>query len=276
MPYELVALDLDGTTICHDLIVQDSVREAVAEARAQGVRVTIATGRQFLAALPFAQQLGITEPLICHQGALIRDPITDTVLHHQAMPARDAAEAARMLLDAGIFTIAYVDERLHIAAHAPELDYYLRFHPEGADVVVVPNLPAFLSQHPPTKILFVAEGPIVERELARLGVHFAHRIALTRSHEHFGELIALGVSKGVALAQLAEIFDVAQERTVAIGDQENDLPMLRWAGLGLAIGNAIPAVKKEAAATLPTVHEGGVAWGIRQYVLTNWTPPDAS
>jgi len=266
VPYELVALDLDGTTIDHDLIVQDAVREAVAEARAQGVRVTIATGRQYVAALPFARILGITEPIICHQGAVIRNPIDDTILLHQAMPAGEAAEAAAALLAAGVFTMAYVDERMHIAGRAPELDYYLRFHPEGTEIVIVPDLPAFLATTPPTKLLFVAEGPIVEEQLARLGAQFAHRIALTRSHEHFGELTALGVSKGVALAHLAESFGIPQGRTVAIGDQENDLPMIRWAGLGLAMGNAIPAVQKEAAAVLPTVAEAGVAHGIRAYV----------
>lgn len=275
MSYELVALDLDGTTIDHDLIVQDAVREAVVEARAQGVRVTIATGRQYVAALPFARILGITEPIICHQGALIRNPVDDTILLHQTMPAREAAEAAAALLDAGVFTMAYVDERIHIVGRAPELDYYLRFHPEGTETVIVPDLPAFLATTAPTKLLFVAEGPVVEEQLARLSAQFAHRIALTRSHERFGELTALGVSKGVALAHLAESFGIAQARTVAIGDQENDLPMLRWAGLGLAMGNAIPVVQKEAAAILPTVAEAGVAHGIRAYVLTGWTAPAA-
>lgn len=273
MPYELVALDLDGTTIDHDLIIQDVVRAAVAEARARGVRVTIATGRQFVAALPFARELGITEPIICHQGALIRSPIDDTILFHRTMPAGEAAEAAAALLAAGVFTMAYVDERIHIAGRAPELDYYLRFHPEGTETVVVPDLPAFLAGVAPPKLLFVAEGAIVEEQLARLGARFAHRIALTRSHERFGELTALGVSKGVALAHLAETFGIARECTVAIGDQENDLPMIRWAGLGLAMGNAIPAVRKEAAAILPTVAEAGVAHGIRAYVLTGWTAP---
>jgi len=276
VPYELVALDLDGTTIDHDLIVQNAVREAVAEARARGVRVTIATGRQYMATLPFARILGITEPLICHQGALIRNPVDDTILLHQTMPTREAAETADALLEAGIFTIAYVDERLHIIGPAPELDYYLRFHPERTETVIVPDLPAFLATTAPTKLLFVAEGPIVEEQLARLSMRFAHRVALTRSHEHFGELTALGVSKGVALAHLAASFGITQGRTVAIGDQENDLPMIRWAGLGLAMGNAIPAVKKEAAAILPTVAEAGVAHGIREYVLTGWTAPAES
>ena len=88
-------------------------------------------------------------------------------------------------------------------------------------------------------------------------------------------MTALGVSKGVALAHLAASLGIAQEHTVAIGDQENDLPMIRWAGLGLAMGNASTAVREEAAAILPTVAEGGVAHGIRAYVLAGRTAPAA-
>lgn len=267
MDYQLVALDLDGTTVGHDLVIQPAVREAIAAVRARGIHLTFATGRQFAATLPFAAQLGLTAPLICYQGAMIRDPRTGETLLHTTMPAAEAAEAATALLAAGVFTIAYVDERLYIAERRPELDYYLQFHPEGAEVVVAPDLPGLLRQTPPTKILFVAGGQTVEDELARLALRFAHRLVVTRSHERFGELTAPGISKGIALAHLARHLDVPQERTVAIGDQENDLSMLGWAGLGLAMGNAIPAVRHATAATLPTVGEAGVAWGLRRYVL---------
>ena len=272
MDYRLVALDLDGTTVGHDLIIRPAVREAIAAVRARGIHLTFATGRQFAATLPFANQLGLTDPLICYQGAMIRDPRTNEMLLHTTMPAAEAAEAAAALLAAGVFTIAYVDERLCIAERRPELDYYLQFHPEGAEVVVAPDLPALLRQTPPTKILFVAEWQTVEDELASLALRFAHRLVVTRSHERFGELTAPGISKGIALAHLARHLGIPQERTVAIGDQENDLSMLSWAGLGLAMGNAIPPVRQAAAATLPTVDEAGVAWGLRRYVLGE-TPP---
>ena len=273
MDYQLVALDLDGTTIGHDLIIQPAVREAIAAVRARGIHLTFATGRQFAATLPFAEQLGLTDPLICYQGAMIRDPRTSEMLLHTTMPADEAAEAAAALLGAGVFTIAYVDERLCIAARRPELDYYLQFHPEGAEVIVAPDLPNLLRQAPPTKILFVAEWQIVEDELARLALRFAHRLVVTRSHERFGELTAPGISKGIALAHLARHLGIPQEQVVAIGDQENDLSMLGWAGLGLAMGNGIPAVLQTAAATLPTVSEAGVAWGLRRYVLGETPPP---
>jgi hydroxymethylpyrimidine pyrophosphatase-like HAD family hydrolase len=90
-----------------------------------------------------------------------------------------------------------------------------------------------------------------------------------RSHSLFGELTALGISKGSALAALAARMGIAREQVVAIGDHENDLPMIEWAGLGLAMGNAIPAARALADAVIPSVQEAGVAWAIERYILTS-------
>jgi Cof subfamily protein (haloacid dehalogenase superfamily) len=265
MPYRLLALDLDGTVMGADLVIPDAVCEGVAGLRARGVHVTIATGRMFGATLPFARQLGIADPIICYQGALVRHAQTGAVVVHHTMPPADAAEGVEVLLAADIFTIAYIDEKLCIAGRRPELDAYLRFHPEGAEVVVEPDLPGLVRSSLTTKILFVAEPDVVGRTLGELGPRFAGRLTLTRSHELFGELTALGVSKGTALAELAAGLGIAREEVVAIGDQENDLSMITWAGLGLAMGNAIPAVQAAAAAVLPPVVEAGVAEAIRRY-----------
>ena len=97
------------------------------------------------------------------------------------------------------------------------------------------------------------------------------RLVTTRSHQLFGELTALGVSKGRALAELAQQLGIPQAAVVAIGDQENDLEMVAWAGLGLAMGNAIPALKAIANQTIPSIDDAGVAWAIQHLLLA----PDA-
>jgi Cof subfamily protein (haloacid dehalogenase superfamily) len=265
--YRLVALDLDGTVMGHDLVIPAAVHEAIGEAQAAGVHVTLATGRMFGATIPFARQLGIRAPLICYQGALIRDPLTDEVLLATNMPGDEAAEAVRLLLERDIFVLAYIDERLHIAERRSELEHYLSLHPEGAEIVVSDDLSAEVRAAAPTKLLFIAEPPIVTDELIRLEAHFGERLMITRSHQLYGELAAPGIAKGVALERLAAHLDVPREATLAIGDQENDLSMLAWAGLGLAIGNAAPVVREAADAIVPSVHEAGVAWAIRRYVL---------
>ncbi|MFN8511583.1 MAG: Cof-type HAD-IIB family hydrolase [Thermomicrobiales bacterium] len=265
--YRLVALDLDGTVMGHDLVIPAAVYEAIGEARAAGVYVTLATGRMFGATIPFARQLGITTPLICYQGALIRDPHTDEVLLATNMPGEEAAEAVRLLLERDIFVLAYIDERLHIAERRAELGHYLSLHPEGAEIVVSDDLAAEVRAAAPTKLLFIAEPPVVTDELIRLQSHFGERLMITRSHQLYGELAAPGIGKGVALERLATHLGVPREATLAIGDQENDLSMLAWAGLGLAIGNATQVVREAADAIVPPVHEAGVAWAIRRYVL---------
>ena len=265
--YQLLALDLDGTVLGHDLSIDERVSAAIHQARAQGVHVTIATGRMFGAALPFAQRLEVDVPLICYQGAVLRHPLTGEFYAHHSMPPVDAAEAISAVLAANIFVIAYIDERLCIAERRPELDRYLGFHPEGAEVVLVPDLPALVAASTTTKILFVAEPDIVTRTLADLAPRFAGRLELIRSHQLFGEFTALGVSKGHMLEQLARKLGIPQRAVVAIGDQENDMSMISWAGLGLAMGNAIPQVKAIADAILPSVQEAGVAFAIEHYLM---------
>jgi Cof subfamily protein (haloacid dehalogenase superfamily) len=290
--YRLLALDLDGTTLGPGLELQTPVARGVAAAQARGVHVTLATGRMFGATLPYARQLGITTPLICYQGALIRDPISGEIYKHVGMPGDLAAEAIGMLQAAGVFMIAYIDERLWVAKAGPELDLYLKWHPEGAEVVVEPNLAAvvaaatmrllgqaeavaspdlagIVAETSPTKLLFVADSAVVDREVEVLSRCFAGRLSVVRSHAIFGELTALGISKGAALATLAERLGIPREQVVAIGDQENDLSMISWAGLGLAMDNAIPAVRAAADAIIPSVDEAGVAWAIKRYLLNS-------
>jgi Cof subfamily protein (haloacid dehalogenase superfamily) len=292
MNYKLLALDLDGTTLNHKLEILPQVQRAITAAQERGVIVTIATGRMFGATLPYAQSLNVHGPLICFQGALIRHSQTGEVIRHTTLPGALAAEAIELLVAADVFVIAYIDERLWVARQRPELDLYLDWHPERPEVVIdpnlantvasasiarlltqaateiAPNLTATVVANPPTKLLFVADSDVVERELMRLTAHFAGRLSVFRSHTLFGELTSLGVNKGVALAQLAARLGIPREQVIAIGDHENDLQMIEWAGLGLAMGNGIPAVHMIADAVIPSVDEAGVAWAIERYILS--------
>jgi Cof subfamily protein (haloacid dehalogenase superfamily) len=265
--YKLLALDLDGTTLGPDLSIHPQVAGAIAAAQARGVHVTLATGRMFGSTLPYAEELRIAEPLICYQGALIRHPLSGEIYQHIATPGDLAAEALEILHARDIFVLAYIDEKLYVAADRPELELYLTWHPEGIEVVIDPTLARTVATHQPTKLLFVADPMVVERELPELAARFANRLSVVRSHAMFGELTAPGVSKGAALSALAEQLSVPREHVIAIGDHENDLPMIEWAGLGLAMGNAIPAVRDAADAVIPPVAEAGVAWAIGRYIL---------
>jgi Cof subfamily protein (haloacid dehalogenase superfamily) len=271
--YRLVALDIDGTLVGEDLEIKPQILRAVKEAQQRGVHVTIATGRMFAAALPFAQKLGIVEPLICYQGGMVRDMRTDEVIFYRGMDVELAAEAARVLQDLDLFVILYVDERLYMREYREELEIYLRLHPEGPEFTAVGDLEAFVREHVPTKILVCAQPEVITEQVVRLGEHFAGRLEVLRTHKNYVELMPLGITKGDALEALASRLGIARDEVIAIGDQENDLTMVQWAGLGLAMGNAIPRLKEVAKAVIPSVEEAGVAWAIEHYVLQD--SPDA-
>lgn len=267
MAYRLLALDLDGTILDAMLTLPDAVIDAVAEAQRRGVLVTLATGRTFAATAPFARRLGITGPVICYQGGLVLDVASATVRARFPMRGDLAAAATNRLLASDLFVLVYGEERLYIREYRPELELYMQFHPEGVEIIVEPNLAAMTAEIAPLKVQFIAEPPIVERELALLAREFGEQLTVIRSHAIFGEFTPLGVSKGAALAALAEQVGIAREQVAAIGDHENDLSMIRWAGLGMAVGNAIPEVLAVADVVLPPVEQAGVAEGIWRYLL---------
>lgn len=269
MTCRLLALDLDGTVIGSDRRISRAVRASVAAAMAQGVFVTLATGREFRSAMPFAQELGLRDPLICCQGAVVRDPVTDVLLHHTPMPGPLAAEAIELLHGGGTCVIACLDERYGIVEDGEPFAGFVRRWgaPDPAHMLVAPNLAELARATPPTKVMFFGEPPLIERELARLAAHFGDALALVRSDAWMGEATAAGLSKGRALETLARRLGIAREEVIAIGDHHNDVPMLEWAGLGLAMGNAPVEVQRVADAVLPPVDEDGVAWAIGTYIL---------
>lgn len=274
MIYRLLALDVDGTVAGKDRRVTSVVRAAVAAAQARGVHITLATGREFRSALRFARDLGLSAPLICSQGAVIKHCVTLDVLHHVPLSGTLAAEAITMLHDTGVCVIANIDDKLYIVEDGPGFASFTRRWgtPDPAHVVVAPNLAVITRQTPPTKVIFFGDPPIVDRELARMIDHFGEALAFVRSDVTVGEMIAPGLSKGIALATVADTLGVERDQVIAIGDEENDVPMLQWAGLGLAMGNAPDSVKRMAHAVIPSVDEDGVAWAIDRYILSATSP----
>lgn len=265
----LLALDVDGTVAGNDRQVSSVVRAAVAAAQARGVSVTLATGREFRSAQRFARDLGLSTPLICSQGAVIKDCVTLDVLQHVPLSGTLAAEAITMLHDTGVCVIANIDDKLYIVEDGPGFANFARRWgtPNPEHVVVAPNLAAVTRETPPTKVMFFGDPSIVDREFARISDHFGEALAFVRSDVTVGEMIAPGLSKGIALATVADRLGVERDHVIAIGDEENDVPMLQWAGLGLAMGNAPDAVKRMADAVIPSVDEDGVAWAIDRYIL---------
>jgi len=261
----LIAADLDGTLMGEKMEFSTRVRAALRAAMAQGVQVTIATGRAFAATLPFARELGITAPLICSQGGYIRAPNSPQPLYEATMPLELAREAIRLSREASWRLHIYLDDVAYTERPLGDEDFYRRLF--GIQVQYVPDLLAFLDQ-PPAKFLIVVDTPEQAAALdEELRARFAGRLRIVRSYRIFVEGNPLEASKGQGLSRLAAHLSIPQQEVMAIGDQDNDADMVAWAGLGVAMGNGSPAVKAVADYVAPPVEEDGAAEAIERFVL---------
>jgi Cof subfamily protein (haloacid dehalogenase superfamily) len=268
LPYRLLVLDLDGTVMDSNFNISKAVIDAIAAARNRGILVTIATGRTFKSTLQFLPPVRGTEPVITYQGALIGYPETGKVLYQAGLSGKLAARAVKHLQETGIVPIAFHDGKTIVDHWSPELDLYLGFHPGGeTDVLVVPDLIEYAREYEPIKLLFAAEPDNLDFVVARLRQEFGESASVVRSHRQLGEITAPGVDKGSAVAELARMLNVERDAVIAIGDEENDISMIEWAGLGIAMGNAPASVLMAADATVPPISEDGVAVAIHRFLL---------
>jgi Cof subfamily protein (haloacid dehalogenase superfamily) len=265
----LLALDLDGTLMDDSMVIRSArVRRAISAAQTRGVVVTLATGRMYDFAVPFARDLGIIAPLICYQGGLIQSPDADVPLYRATMEPALMRQVLEWQAQRGYHFVLYADDAAFLDEQRhPETFYH---HMLGERLVWVDDFFSVLEQHDPVKFLVFVEPHEANHVAAELRQRFDGQMELTRSHAIILEGNPLGVSKGDALQRLAAHLNVPQAQVMAVGDQDNDTSMIAWAGLGVAMGNGSPVAKAAADWVAPSVAEDGAAVAIERFVLNAW------
>jgi Cof subfamily protein (haloacid dehalogenase superfamily) len=271
LPIRMIALDLDGTLIDDDLVLPERTRRAIVAARERGVSVSIATGRMARSALRYADQLGLTDPIVAYQGALIRAMPTTAgrvgrMLLHRPLAAAVTREAIVWTRSIGLDPHLNHLERFIIRAEDARAEDYSAFL--GGRAVLVDDLLAWVDR-PISKVIAVSEESINEAVLHVARQHFAGRADVTISHPRFLEFLAPGVSKGAAVRWLARRAGVPLGAVMAIGDQFNDLEMLAAVGHGAAMPHAPLPVQGAARYVAPPLAEQGAAQLIEQLVLAS-------
>jgi len=264
MTIKLIAMDMDDTLLDAQQQVGARTREAIRRAMDAGVAVTIATGRMFQSALPFAQELGIHLPLITYNGALIRRGVSGETLFHRPIATDLAQGLADLFRERGWYLQKYVDDRLYVA----ELDENAKFYADYARVEAIPlGAEFFQMTEAPTKMLSMGNLDELNAIRAEVSALYGDRLYLASSKKRYLEMVDIRVNKGESLAFLAEMLGIAQEEVMAIGDSMNDVDMIEYAGCGVAMGNANATVRAAADFITATNSEDGVAVAIEKFVL---------
>ncbi len=263
MTYKLIAADLDGTLRAEEQSFTPRLRDAVRRAQERGVRVVIATGRVYRTAAPFARDLGLDGAIICNHGATIRDIRADKILLEHRVPLARARELIARASD-DLTTLVCIDEEFYtprLTAHAVEYIGSYRDH-----LNVVPDLARSLPGAP-QKILFICDESIAASLRIELKIRFGDALQIVQSWGTYVEVTHRDASKGNAVAWLANRWSIARDEVIALGDQGNDISMIEWAGLGVAMGNAIDRVQALADYVAPRAEEDGAAAVIEKFVL---------
>jgi Cof subfamily protein (haloacid dehalogenase superfamily) len=257
----VVVLDLDGTTIDYRQHLHPRVRDAV-RALAARLPVIIATGRMYRSALPWANELGTHEPLVCYQGALAREaPRPDgspgsTIFEQplQAAPARRALHVAR---EQGWHFQAYQNDELLCERDRPEARLYTRI--SGVQFRVVADLEPLLEQGTTKAACVIDDLAEVDRAIEVMARELGASARVTRSNPEFVEILDPDVSKAVACEIVCARLGFSLADAVAFGDAPNDVELLTAAGYAVAVATSRPEVIAAADAVCAPPEEGGVA-----------------
>ncbi|MDI7247634.1 MAG: Cof-type HAD-IIB family hydrolase [Bacillota bacterium] len=261
----LVAIDVDFTLIGSDLKISERTRAAIRAAAEAGCVVTLASGRMFRATAPFAEDLGIDTPLITYDGALIKTARTREVISHRPVPLEHAKDVVAYAQHEGLHLNVYMDDTLYVERHDEEALSYMAHAKVGA--IAVGDLAAFVKRAPTKLLIITASKEDMDRRLPEFKARFGDRLHVVRSMPRYVEFTAAEVSKGSALAILSRYLGVARSEVMALGDSENDISMLEFAGVGVAVGNAADEVKKAADYVAQGENGDGVAEAIARFVF---------
>lgn len=273
MTYRLVALDLDGTLLDSQLQIRVETIAALDRLRAQGIQAMIVTGRHHVAAYPYWKQLGLDLPAICCNGAYIYDFANDRPLAGDPLTRDEARRLLALSRQYAVFTMVYdrdsmayetVDAQLQrmlnwAATLAPEVRP--RFEKVASFERLVDSASIiwkFISAADDATLMraFVDD---VENELGLCCVWSgATRLDITHR----------GNSKGSRLAEWIAAQGIVPAEVIAFGDHQNDIEMLRMAGMGVAMGNSLPDVQACADWVTGSNDGSGIADALQRFVLT--------
>jgi Cof subfamily protein (haloacid dehalogenase superfamily) len=258
---DLIALDLDGTLLGPSDDISPANRRAIRSALEAGVRVVLVTGRGADTPIRIAHDLELNVPIVCCHGALTKDFLSNRTLGHIPVSLQYAKPMLEYAEQNGIDAAIYTEEFFYRLSGG-------NLYMDDMRGPVWREVPSFqdVLHAAPTFLRFFGRGAVeaIREAFGDLPVHF--------KYETWGDFEELAVTsieatKKNALARLCDDFGIKAAHVMAVGDSRNDVPMMRWAGIGVAMGNALPEVKQAVKHVTASNDADGVALAIERFVL---------
>lgn len=264
----LIAVDLDGTLLTDKKEISERTKQTILKAMEAGHIVVIATGRPHRASINYYHDLGLDTPMVNFNGALIHHPTDDKwdVLHNP-MPIRTAHKIIEACYDLNVHNIlAEVKDTVYLDQYNEDIISIFQAT-QNDPPFTIGSLKNTLKEDPTSLLIHPKEESIKE-----IRSHLDDYHAELIEHRKWGapwniiEIVKKGMNKAVGLKKVAHYFDIPQDRIIAFGDEDNDLEMIDYAGVGVAMGNAIDELKAVAKHVTKSNEEDGIGIFLEEYL----------
>ena len=254
--YRLVALDVDGTIRSQEHPLSDYTRSTIARVEAAGAVVTLATGRTYKSAVRAADELGLSAPIATFQGAHVALPTTGEVLWHVPLTADMTHQALAYLANVDdVEVLGYPGNDVFVM----EMTEWAGAYGDRNSIPVHVAAPDDFVASPMTRLVVRGEDDHIERLVPELRDRFAGSMYVTRSLSYFCEILNPEGGKDKALSWLGDHLGVGRNETIAFGNGYNDVQMLEWAEMSVAVEGAVPDVLDVVDLVAPPMEKDGVA-----------------
>ncbi|MFA9380352.1 MAG: Cof-type HAD-IIB family hydrolase [Acetanaerobacterium sp.] len=266
MTYKLIAVDMDDTLLSNDLTISSGNAQALKAACALGVQVVLCSGREMYSMMGFARQLGMIEYMVTYNGgAACRVDTGEQLFEH-----RVDAKTVRLLIDIGrrfdLPPQIYTEQGLLVECYNERVRYYE--HEAFVEAAVVDDLKAHAAEGS-LKVLFNADPAQLAKVQEAAQSLAGEAFDMFYSKPCYLEFVSIACNKGKTLSSLADRLGISADEIIAVGDSFNDLSMLRMAGMGVAMANAHPDIRRAADyITQSDNNHDGVAEVVERFILS--------
>ncbi|WP_165004007.1 MULTISPECIES: Cof-type HAD-IIB family hydrolase [unclassified Enterococcus] len=266
---KLVAIDLDGTLLNEEKKISEENKQALAKAKEQGVKIVLCTGRPLAAMAHYLQELGLVDEgdfSITFNGSLVQKNDTGEIIEKKVMEVADIHRLYKLAQQLELPLDVLSDNVVLQLPSAPKkqslynvLNKLLQFQPA--------SLSDITDQFVLNKAVIAYPQEELDPKIKEIPASFHEKYEIIKTRSMLLEFMPKGVTKAYGISLLAKDLGLEKEEIMAIGDEENDLPMIEYAGLGVAMANAVPFVKEAANYVTASNEENGVAEAIKKFVL---------
>ena len=268
--YKLVAIDMDGTLLKKDKTISERTKNAIVSAREKGVTVVLATGRPIDGVSRYLEELNMytdKDYVLTYNGALIQKTKSKESVAKIGLKGEDFHYLNNLSDKLGVHIHAFSEEKGLIT---PKNSKYTEVEADINNIEIHEiDMDDISNDEVMIKIMMIDEPEILSEAIDKLPKEVYDKYTVVRSAPFFLEFLNKSVNKGVGVEMLAKHLGVKKEEVMTFGDAGNDLHMIEYAGLGIAMGNAFEEVKEAANYITDTNDNDGVAKAIEKFILEN-------